>query len=98
MEEYVDELIEASQEAEHVVEKTFDARTVALTSPFRAPSFAPAHRHAQDAARILSRGHLPTAWCFRCYPGAPSFRINAVVPTLPPLVAKPRGVDGDAVC
>jgi len=45
------------------VEQTFDARTVALTSPVRAPSYAPAHRRAGDAARIFSRGLLPTAWC-----------------------------------
>jgi len=63
MEEYLDELIEAAQEAEHAVEEKFDARTLALTSPFRAPSYAPAHRRAQDAARIKSRGLLPTAWC-----------------------------------
>ena len=63
MEEYLDELIEAAQEAEHAVEEKFDARTFALTSPFRAPSYAPAHRRAQDAARISSRGLLPTAWC-----------------------------------
>jgi len=41
MEEYPDELNEASHEAEHSVEETFDARTLALTSPFRAPSYAP---------------------------------------------------------
>jgi len=63
MEEYLDELIEAAQKAEHAVEETFDARTLALTSLIRAPSYAPAHRRAQDAARILSRGLLPTAWC-----------------------------------
>jgi len=62
-EKYLDELIEAAQEAEHAVEEKFDARTLALTSPFRAPSYAPAHRRAQDAARITSRGLLPTAWC-----------------------------------
>ena len=45
------------------MEETFDARTVALTSPFQAPSYAPAHRRAQDSARIYSRGLLPTAWC-----------------------------------
>ena len=55
MEEYLDELIEASHEAEQAVEAQFDARTVALTFPFRAPSFAPAHRRAQDAVRISSR-------------------------------------------
>jgi len=63
MEEYLDELLEVSQEAEHAVEEKFDACTVALNSPFRAPSYAPAHRRAQDAARISSRGLLPTAWC-----------------------------------
>jgi len=63
MEEYLDELIEVSQEVEHAVEEKFDARTVALTSPFRARSYAPAHRCAQDAARISSRVLLPTAWC-----------------------------------
>jgi len=63
MEEYLDELIEASQEVEHAVEGKFDARTLALNSPFRAPSYAPDHRHAQDAARISSRGLLPTDWC-----------------------------------
>jgi len=61
MKEYLDELIEAAQEAEHAVEETFDARTLALTSSFRAPSYAPTHRRAQDAARITSRGLLPTA-------------------------------------
>jgi len=61
MEEYLAELIEASHEAEHGVAETFDARTLALTSPSRAPSYAPAHRRAQDAARISSRGLLPTA-------------------------------------
>jgi len=45
------------------VEEKFDARTVALTSPFRAPSYAPAHRRAQDAFRSSSRGLLPTASC-----------------------------------
>jgi len=63
MEEYLDELIEVSQEAEHAVEDKFDGRTVALTSPFRAPIYDPAHRRAQDAAVISSRGLLPTAWC-----------------------------------
>jgi len=63
MEEYLDELIEAAQEAEHAVEERFDAHTLALTSPFRAPGYAPAHRRAQDAARITGRGLLPTAWC-----------------------------------
>jgi len=62
-EEYLDELVEVSHEAEHAVEDMFYARTVALTSPFRAPSFVPAHRPAQDAARISSRALLPTAWC-----------------------------------
>jgi len=37
MKEYLDELIEAAREAEHAVEEKFDARTLALTSPFRAP-------------------------------------------------------------
>jgi len=63
MEENLDELIEAAQETEHAVEEKFDARTLALTSPFRALSYAPAHRRAQDTARITSRGLLPTAWC-----------------------------------
>jgi len=63
MEEYLYELIEASHEAEYAVEEKFDVRTVALNSPFRAPSYAPAHRRAQDTARISSRGLLPTAWC-----------------------------------
>jgi len=45
------------------VEERFDARTLALTSPFRALSYASAHRRAQDAARISSGGLLPTAWC-----------------------------------
>jgi len=62
MEDYLDELIEAAREAEHAVEM-FDARTLVLTSPSRAPSYAPAHRRAHDAARITSRGLLPTAWC-----------------------------------
>ena len=62
MEEFLDELIEVSYEAEHAVEEKFDARTAALTSPFRAPNCAPAHRRAQDAARISSRGLPPTAW------------------------------------
>jgi len=63
MEEHLDENFEVSHEAEHVVEESFDTRTVALTSPFRAPSYAPAHRRSQDAARISSRGLLLTAWC-----------------------------------
>jgi len=63
MEDYLEELIEAAREAKHAVEETFDARTLALTSPFRVPSYAPAHRRAQDAACITSRGLLPTAWC-----------------------------------
>jgi len=63
MEDYREALIEAAREAEHAVEEKFDARTLALTSPFRALSYAPAHRRAQDAARITSRGLLPTAWC-----------------------------------
>jgi len=96
MEEYLDELIEAAQEAEHAVEETFDARTLALTSLFRAPSYAPAHRRAQDAARISSRGLLPTAWCSGVI-RAPRIRLVAVVPTLPPLVVQPRGVAGDAL-
>jgi len=61
MEDYLDGLIEAAREAEHAVEEKFDAPTLALTSPFRAPIYAPAHRRAQDAARITSRGLLPTA-------------------------------------
>jgi len=63
MEDYHEELIEAAREAERAVEEKFDDRTLALTSPFRAPSYALAHRRAQDAARITSRGLLPTAWC-----------------------------------
>jgi len=63
MGEYLDDPIEASQEVEHAVEDKFDARTVALTSPCRAPGYAHAHRRSQDAARISSRGLLPTAWC-----------------------------------
>ena len=62
-EEYPYVLIEASHEAEHAVVEKFDERTVALTSPFRAPSYSPANRRAQNAARISSRGLLPTAWC-----------------------------------
>jgi len=46
MEEYLDELIEAAQEAEHAVEERFDDRTLAATSPFWAPSYAPANRRA----------------------------------------------------
>jgi len=61
MEDYLEELIEAAREAEHAVEEKFDALTLALTSPFRAPSYASAHRRAQHAARITSRGLLPTA-------------------------------------
>jgi len=63
MEDCLEQLIEASREAEHAVEETFVARTLAVTSPFRAPSYAPAHRRAHDAARITSRGLLPTARC-----------------------------------
>jgi len=63
MKVYLEELIEAAREAEHAVGEKFDARTWALTSPFRAPSYAPAHRSAQDADRITSRGLLPTTWC-----------------------------------
>jgi len=63
MEDYLEELIEAAREAAHAVEEKFDARTLALTSPVRAPSYASAHRRAQDAARTTSRGLLPTAWC-----------------------------------
>ena len=63
LEKYLDELIEVTHEAEHDVEEKFDARTVALTSLFRARSYAPAHRRAQDAVRISSRGLLPTALC-----------------------------------
>jgi len=63
MEDYLEELIEAAREAEPAVEEKFDARTLALTSPFRAPSYALAHRRAKDAARITSRGLLSTAWC-----------------------------------
>jgi len=61
--QHLDELIEVSHDTEHAVEEKFAARTVALTSPFRAPSYAPAHRRAQDAAGISSGGLLPTAWC-----------------------------------
>jgi len=63
MEDYLEELMQAAREAEHAVEENFEARTLALTSPFRALSYAPAHRRAQDAARITSRGLLPTAGC-----------------------------------
>ena len=63
MDEDLDELIEAACEAELSVEEKFEARTLALSSPFRAQSYAPAHRRAQDAARTSSRGLLPTAWC-----------------------------------
>jgi len=63
MEEDLDELIEADCEAELSVEEKLEPRTLALSSPFRAQSYAPAHRRAQDAARISSRGLLPTAWC-----------------------------------
>jgi len=63
MEQYLDELIEAAREAEYAVEEKFYARTLALHFPFRALSYAPAHRRTQDAARIKSRGLLPTAWC-----------------------------------
>ena len=45
------------------MEEKFDERTVALTACFRAPSYAPAHRRAQDTAGIPSRGLPPTAWC-----------------------------------
>jgi len=34
---------------------------------------------------------------FGCYPGAPSFRLVAVVSTFPPLVVKPQDVDVDAL-
>ena len=61
MEDYLEELIEVAREAEHTVEEKLAARTLALTSPFRAPSYASAHRRAQHAARITSRGLLPTA-------------------------------------
>jgi len=63
VEDCLEELLEAAREAEHAVEEKLDASTLTLNSPFRAPSYAPAHRRAQDAARIMSRGLLPTAWC-----------------------------------
>ena len=44
------------------MEEKFDARTLALTAPFRAPCYDLAHRRAQDAARISCRVLLPTAW------------------------------------
>jgi len=74
MREYLDELIEASQEAEHALEEKFDARTVALTSSFRAPSYAPARRRAHDAARISSAGFSPPL-------GAPVFSGSFVIST-----------------
>jgi len=61
-EEYLDKLIEVSHEAEHAMEEKFDESTVVLTSPFRAPSSASAHRRAQDAARSSSRALFFTAW------------------------------------
>jgi len=88
MEVYLEKLIEDSQEAAHAVEEQFDARTVALTSSFRAPSSALAHRRARDAARITRRGLLPTAWCYgviraprhsdlsRCFPRYPRWWIH----------------------
>jgi len=88
MEEYLDERIEAAQEAEHAVEEKLDAGTLALTSPLRAPRYAPAHRRAQDGACITSRGLLPTAWCSgviraprhfdlsRWFPGYPRWWLN----------------------
>jgi len=97
MEEYLDELIEAAQEAEHAVEEKFDARTLALTSPFSGAEVCP-----RPSARSRRGSHHEPRGAshrlvFRCYPGAPSFRLVAVVSPLPPLVVKPRGVDGDAL-
>ena len=83
MEEYLDELIKAAQEAEHAVEEKFDARTLALTSPFRAPNYAPAHRRAQDAARITSRGLLPTAWYSGVIRGPRHFDLSRWFPRYP---------------
>jgi len=37
MEEYGDDFIEASDQAKHVMEEKFDARTVSFSFPFRAP-------------------------------------------------------------
>jgi len=88
MEEYLHELIEVSHEAEQSVEDKLDARTVALTSPFRAPSYARAHRRARDAAHFSSRVLLPTPWCSgvvraprhfdlsRCFPRYPRWWLN----------------------
>ena len=98
MEEYLEELIEVSYEAEHAVEEKLDARTVALTSSFREPSFALAHRHAQDTARISSRGLLPTAWCSGVIRTPRNFDVSWWFPRYPRWWRrKPRGLDGNTV-
>jgi len=84
MEEYLDELIEISHEAEHAAEEEFYARTVALPSPFWAPSYAPAHQRAQDAARISSRGPFPTAWCSGVIRAPRHFDLSRWLPRYPP--------------
>jgi len=82
-EEYLEELIEVPHEAEHAVEEQLDARTVALTSAFPAPSYVPVHRRAQDAARITSRGLLPTAWCYGVIRAPRHFDLSRWFPRYP---------------
>jgi len=65
------------------VEEKFYARTLALTFPFRAPSYAPAHRRAQDAARISSRGLLPTASCSGVIRAPRHFELSRWIPRYP---------------
>jgi len=96
-EEYLDELIEAARKAEHAVEETFDARTLALTSFFSGAEICPRPSAGSSCGSHLEPWAASHRSVFRCYPGASSFRLVAVVPTLPPLVVKPRGVDGDAL-
>jgi len=83
MEEFFEELIHIHHETEHAVEQEFDARNVELTSPFRAPSYSPAHRRAQDAARITSRGLFPTAWCSGVIRASRHFDLSRWFPRYP---------------
>jgi len=82
-EEYLEELIEVPHEAEHALGEQLDARTVALTSAFPAPSYVPAHRRAQNAARITSRGLLPTAWCYGVIRAPRHFDLSRWFPRYP---------------
>jgi len=98
MEEYLDELIEISHEAEHAAEEKFLVLRAhrGVDLPVLGAELCPRPSACSRRGSYLEPRAFSHRLVLRCNPGAPSFRLVAVASTLPPLVVKPRAVDGNA--